>query len=195
MRRMLLPSIIAIALVFLGSLALLDWLGGSEAGDPQTPVASPPPAPSVEAPPPAPTATPAEVAAEMRAPPSLPAPAPPPEALPPSGAPPAPGYVRDETTGLQATLSSRCGAMELRLGDDLRRRGDEPEGRAVLLVEVEPQQGQLKFWSSKLQSPGQTRPSLVACVQWALNGYVLPVSRLQPGERFKVQVVIGVRAR
>ncbi|MBL0278476.1 MAG: hypothetical protein IPQ24_20805 [Anaeromyxobacter sp.] len=131
----------------------------------------------------------------MRAPPALPAPAPPPEALPPSGAPPAPGYVRDETTALQATLSSRCGAMELRLGDDLRRRGDEPEGRAVLLVEVEPQPGQLKFWSSTLQSPGQTRPSLVACVQWVLNGYVLPVSRLQPGDRFKVQVVIGVRSR
>ena len=116
----------------------------------------------------------------------------PPDPLPESGVPPVPAFVRDGTAELQRFLSHRCGAMKLRLGDDLRQGGEGMERGAVLLVEAEPQRDQLVFGPSRLQTQGLARGSLVACVQLSLRGHVLQISRLQPGERITVQVVIGV---
>ena len=191
MRRMLFFAISAIALVFLASVVLLDLMGEPEGplAHPSEPAAEP--VRTVEEPP-APALPSAAVAEQLRAPPSAPMPLPPPGALPASGAPPAPAYIRDGTWELQRYLSSRCGAMELRLGDDLRRRGDDAGHDAVLLVEAEPQRDQVVFGQSKLQTQGLTRGSLIACVQLALRGYALPISRLQPGEPVTVQVVIRV---
>ena len=192
MRRMLVFAISAIALVFLASLVVLDLMGEAD-----RPVDSPPTetafsGPSVEVRPSAPGLPAPVVAEQLRAPPAEPTPLPPPGPLPESGVPPAPAFVRDGTAELQRFLSHRCGAMRLRLGDDLRQGGDAMERGAVLLVEAEPQRDQLVFGQSRLQTQGLARGSLVACVQLSLRGYALPISRLQPGERITVQVVIGV---
>lgn len=199
MRRWLVAGITFILLVFLGSLALLDQF------DAAPDVASSPTAAGLPGSQtstqgessPAPTVLPTrpvapEVQRQLAAPPTAPAPAPAPESLPPSGAPPAPPFVRERLSELVAHVATRCGRLELRLGDELRLRGQQPEGHAVLLLDIEPQDGQAKIYGSTLQSPGSTRPALVACAQLHLKGHVFPVSHLQRGARTKVQVVLGV---
>jgi hypothetical protein len=111
--------------------------------------------------------------------------------LPPSGAPPAPAYFVESLASLQGRLVTRCGQLSLRLGDQLRRDRQQPNGHAVLLLDVEPQDDQAKIWGVTQQEPGTTRPSLVACVQLYLRGLVIPVTHLRRGERVKVQVVVG----
>ncbi len=192
MRRMLVLAISAIALVFLASLVLLDQMGEADRPVDSPPAATTSSGPSVEVPPSTPSPPAPVVAEQLRAPPTEAAPLPPPSPLPESGVPPAPAFVRDGTAELQRFLSHRCGAMKLRLGDDLRQGGGALEREAVLLVEAEPQRDQLVFGPSRLQTQGLARGSLVACVQLSLRGHVLPISRLQPGERITVQVVIGV---
>lgn len=199
MRHMILGSIVGIGLLFLGSLLVLDRLSGDEA-------AAPPAGPEANrraelAPPPAPTPSPRvstpqptpEVARQLASPPVEPTPREAPAPLPPSGAPPAPGYVREQLGALEALVTSRCGRLSLRLGDQLRREGLDPAGHAVLLLDLEPLAGEAKIWGSTLQSAGATRPALVACAQHTLRGHRLPVTHLQPGARVKVQVVVGLR--
>lgn len=203
MRRLVFIGVLAIAALFAGSLVLLDRLSPDQpperVGTPATrneasPRAAPEPALPPVAPPPQPLAPlPAEVARQLESPPTEPAPVLPPDPLPPSGAPPAPAYVRDVLPELQTMVTSRCGELVLRLGDQLRAEGAGPEGHAVLLLDVEPQEDQAKIWGSTLQSPGSTRPALVACAQHALRGHRFEVSHLLPGQRVKVQVVVGVR--
>jgi hypothetical protein len=132
------------------------------------------------------------VAAQLAAPPTAPAPAEPEAGLPPSGAPPAPAWARESLPALEARITSRCGRMTLRLGDQLRKDGRRPGGHAVLLLDVEPQDDGAKIWGSTVQSHGTTRQSLIACAQLNLRGLVLPVSYLRKGERVKVQVVLGI---
>lgn len=99
--------------------------------------------------------------------------------------------MRERLGDLVAHVTARCGRLELRLGDQLRQRRQQPDGQAVLLIDLEPQDGRAKIYGSTLQSPGSTRPSLVACAQLHLKGHVLPVPHLQRGERLKVQLVVG----
>lgn len=192
MRRMLVFAISAIALVFLASLVALDLMGEADRPVAPPPAESAAPGPNVDASLPAPSLPHSSVEEQLKAPPVEPAPLPPPSPLPESGVPAAPAFVRDGTAELQRFLSHRCGAMKLRLGDDLRQGRGALERDAVLLVEAEPQRDQLVFGPSRLQTQGLARGSLVACVQLSLRGHVLPISRLQPGERITVQVVIGV---
>jgi len=198
-RRSVLIGVLAIGAVFLGSVAILDRLDGSDPSS-ASPRASegPPgraPEPMVEASPPvvrAPTPSP-EVVRQLASPPVEPAPTPPPDPLPPSGAPPAPVYVRQAMGALEAMIVSRCGKMTLRLGDQLRREGRGPGTHAVFLLDVEPMEGEAKIWGTTLQSPGSTRPALVACAQHTLRGHLLQVPSLAPGGRIKVQVVLGMQ--
>lgn len=199
MRRWTFAAITLICLLFLGSLAALDQFdAGQEVAPPHTTgVGSesmadtrgqPSPTPAVASP----RAVSPEIQRQLDAPPTAPAPAPAPAALPPSGAPPAPPFVREKLGDLVAHVTARCGRLELRLGDELRQAGRQPEGQAVLLLDLEPQDGQAKIFGSTLQSPGSTRSSLVACAQLHLKGLVIPVSHLRRGGRTKVQVVLGV---
>ncbi|MBK9519639.1 MAG: hypothetical protein IPO09_20390 [Anaeromyxobacter sp.] len=193
-------AVAGICALFAGSVALLARLDRpdepSDPGSGLTPTAPPPAAawpPPPELPGPLERVSPQVLAAQLRSPPSLPAPAPPEEPLPPAGVPPPPRYVYEIASELEAQVSRRCGTMELRLGEALRRSGLDPEGHAVLLVEAEPQEGQLKLWRATLQAHGRTSPGQVACCQFAMNGLTVPVRRLQAGERFQVQVVVGNR--
>jgi len=197
-RRSVLIGVLAIGAVFLASVAILDRLDGSDSSS-APPLASdgPPgraPEPTAVPAPPvvkAPTPSP-EVVRQLASPPVEPAPTPPPDPLPPSGAPPAPVYVRQAMGSLEAMIVSRCGKMTLRLGDQLRKEGRGPGTHAVFLLDVEPLDGEAKIWGTTLQSPGSTRPALVACAQHTLRGHLIPVGSLQPGGRVKVQVVLGM---
>ena len=82
--------------------------------------------------------------------------------------------------------------MRLRLGDEMRKGGEQITGQAILLFDVEPAGGKVKFGQSRLQSPGNMRQSLVACAQMALRGQVVDAPGARPGERFTVQVVLGM---
>lgn len=156
----------------------------------QRPSVEPPAARTPLSPPPPPP----EVARQLAAPPAAPVPEQPADPLPPSGAPPTPAYVRENLGVLEARLTSRCGRMVLRLGDQLRKDRQEPEGHAVLLLEAEPREGAFKIRGSTIQSMGAMRQSAVACAQLHLRGLDLPVAHLQPGARFGVQVVLGLAA-
>lgn len=195
MNRPVLAAVVAILLLFLGSLLLLDQFDAGQPGPPApTRGSSEPTQVPLEPPirvPPAPPISP-EVSRQLAAPPTDPAPVPPQEALPPSGAPPAPAFVRERLDELRARITSRCGRLAFRLGDQLRRDRLGPDGHAVLLLEVEPQDEQLRVVGSTVQSFGSTRQSLVACAQLNLRGLVVPVTYLRRGERVKVQVVVGV---
>jgi len=186
-RRFVLLSLLGIAALLLGSLAFIQWLGGRDpAGPAPLPesVASPAaPRPEVVVPPPA-----SEVAPAMEK--FL---NPPPVAVPPPAAPPPTVDLARDVPALQAHVSNRCGAMQLRLGDEMRKEGQQMTGQALLLFQVEPMSGKIKLGSSTLQSPGNIRPSLVACAQWALNGQVFDAPGVMPGKRFTVQVVLGMR--
>lgn len=191
MRRFVIASLAGIALLLVGSLAFIEWISPDGSGDASTapaPAAQPPSAPS--GPRPQPVAPP---------PPSAPAPAleafvnPPPKAVPEPPTPPPPvDLARDE--GLfQSIVSRRCGSLQVRLGDEMRRKGDEMTGQAILLVDVEPLYGKVKLWQSRQQSPGNVRPGLVACAQMALKEQVVDAPGVRPGERFTVQLLVGMK--
>ena len=190
MSRFVVIALVGIALLLAGSLLFLEFLGGDERPDrPATveppPVAPPPPQPqrpAVVAPPP--EATSAELDAFLH---------PPPKAVPAPEAPPPPVDLAREAPSFEARVSSRCGTLQLRLGDEMRRKGEEMTGQALLLFPVETLQGQVKLGQGTIQAPGNVRPGLVTCAQWALSGQVFPASGVTPGEKFTVQVVLGMR--
>ena len=62
--------------------------------------------------------------------------------------------------------------MQLRLGDEMRKGGEQMTGQAILLFDVEPLLDQVKVGQSRQQSPGNMRQSLVACAQLTLKGQV-----------------------
>lgn len=199
MRRLVVPGLAAIALLFLGSLVLLDRLDDAEPGPAGKPDPGPASAPAPDpAPPPTrplePRPVPEEVKAQLASPPQDPMPVPAVGGLPPSGAPPAPAYARELLPALEARVVPRCGRVTVRLGDQLRAAHRDAGGHAVLLLDVEPLQDQARIRGSTVQSYGSTRQSLVSCAQLYLRGHVLPVSYLRPGEPVKVQVVLGPEA-
>ena len=192
MKRFVIIAVAGIALLLAGSLAFIEWLGDRRApevaGDPAPVATSPTVAPSG---PPArgPVVTPpAGVAPEVKAfvdPPTRPVPP------PPEPAPVASGGV--DGASLQAIVSQRCGQMQVRLGDAMRARGEEMKGQALLLFDAEPLDGKVRVGQGRLQSPGNVRPGLVACAQLALKGQVVEAAGIKPGERFTLQVVLGMK--
>ncbi len=185
MRRFVLLSLAGILVVFLAALAFIEWSAPPEAPPPE-----PRPSPAVEtqrrpailAPPPA--AVTSEVVESFVNPPPKAVPEPP---------SPAPAFdLSGRQADLQAVVARQCGGMTVRLGDEMRRQGDTVKGEAILLVDAEPMAGRVKLGQSRQQSPGNLRPSLVACAQMALRGKELPVAAARPGERFTVQVVLGM---
>lgn len=192
MRKSIAGALVAIAVLFGGSLLLLEAL------DDQGPAQAPPPvAAAPEAPPPVPTPAPQPAPAPKviePPPPSVQAPPVPVEPeLPP--APPRPPYaIADAVETLRAAVVERCGGLEVRDLADLRGRHEPLAGQAVLLLDVEPQQDQLYVWGATTQVAGATRPSLVACAQWAVRSKAVPARGVRPGARFKVQLAVSVKA-
>lgn len=185
MRRFVLLSLAGIALLLAGSLAVVVWMTGegpsSSAPDAPAPVVEAARPPPPIAPPPA--ATPEAVQAFEN-----PAPRPVPE--PPT---PSPVDFSKEESSLEALVSGRCGRMQVRLGDAMRKAGDSITGQAILLFDVESLGGRVRLGQSRQQSAGNMRPSLVSCAQMALRGQVVDAPGTKDGERFVLQVVVGMR--
>jgi len=186
-RRFVLLSLLGIAVLLAGSLAVVLWM--TEGG------------PATIAPEPAPAVVPEQ--AEKRAPVVAPPPEatsrdveefrnPPPKAVPAPPAPPPPVDLAREETNLQALVSGRCGSMRVRLGDEMRKGGEQVTGQAILLFDVVPERGRVTLGQSRLQSPGNMSQSLVACAQMALRGQVVEAPGARPGERFTLQIVLGM---
>lgn len=190
MQRFVLLSLLGIALLLAGSLGVILWMtdGGPDAPGPEpAPAAAsvqPERRPSVIVPPP-PRATTREVEEFKN---------PAPKAVPAPPAPPPPVDLAREAPALEAIVSGRCGRMQVRLGDEMRKDGAQITGQAILLFDVEPEGGKVKLGQSRLQSPGNMRQSLVACAQMALRGQLVNAPGAEEGERFVLQVVLGMRA-
>ncbi len=188
MRRFVLLSLLGIAILLAGSLAVVLWM--TDAG-PDLPAPEPAPAPVAARPetrPPALIAPPAVKASDVEA---FEKPVPRSVPEPPEGPPPVDMAAQERS--LEALVSGKCGQMRLRLGDEMRRAGEEITGQAVLLFDAESTEGRVKLGQSRQQSPGNMRPSLVACAQMALRGQVFDVPDAKPEGRFTVQVVLGMK--
>ncbi len=184
---MMAVAVLGIGVLFGGSLLLLQFMDQSEQAHPAAPAPTPasdtatapppPPAPKVIEPPPATAVAPA-VAVDPELPP----------------APPGPTYdISDTNEALRRLVVERCGGLEVRFADELRREQEPLSGQAVLLLDVEPQQDQLYVWSASTQAAGATRPALVACAQWAVKAKAVAARGVRPGPRFKVQLVVGMK--
>ena len=187
MQRFVLLSLLGISILLAGSLAIVVW---TTEGGPGSIAPEPPPeaAPMQPAKRPAVIAPPLQgKASEVEAFEN-----PPPKAVPEPEAPPPPFDLAKVGPALQALVSNRCGAMQLRLGDEMRKGGEQMTGQAVLLFDVEPLHDQVKVGQSRQQSPGNMRQSLVACAQITLKGQVFPAPGARPGKPFTVQVVLGM---
>ena len=189
MKRFALLSLAGLALLLGGSLAVILWMtdGGPDlpAPEPAPPaaVAQPEKRAPVVAPPPTASATAVEDFEK-----------PAPKAVPEPPAPPPPVDLAQGEKTLEALVSSKCGAMQLRLGDEMRKGGEQMTGQAILLFDAESfQDGKVKLGQSRLQSPGNMRQSLVACAQMALRGQVIDAPGAKPDERFTLQLVLGMR--
>jgi hypothetical protein len=188
-RRFVLLSLLGIAILLAGSLAIVLWMteAGPDLPAPEpAPVAAPAPPPErrpavVVPPPPQVTASDIENF-EKPVPRSVPE--------PPEG--PAPVDMAAEERSLEALVSGKCGRMHVRLGEEMRKAGQEIAGHAVLLLDAEVQDGKVKLGQSRQQSPGNLRPSLVACAQMALRGQVFEVPGSTEGQHFTLQVVLGM---
>jgi hypothetical protein len=112
--------------------------------------------------------------------------------VPPPEAPPPPVDLARDAPSFEARVSSRCGTLQLRLGDEMRKKGEEMTGQALLLFPVETLPGQVKLGQGTIQAPGNMRPGLVTCAQWALSGQVFPAPGVKPGETFTIQLVLGM---
>lgn len=185
MRRFVLLSLLGIALLLAGSLAVIVWMtdGGpaSPTPDAPAPVVEPARPPPVLAPPPAATA---EVVQAFENPAPQPVPEPP---------TPSPVDLSREESSLESVVSGRCGRMQVRLGDAMRKAGDSITGQAILLFDVESLGGRVRLGQSRQQAAGNMRPSLVACAQMALRGQVVDAPGMKDGERFVLQVVVGMK--
>ena len=185
MRRFVLLALAGIAILLAGSLGVIVWMTGegppSSAPEAPAPVVEPARPPPVLPPPPAATA---EVVQAFENPAPKPVPEPP---------TPSPVDLSREESSLEGVVSARCGRMQVRLGDAMRKGGDQITGQAILLFDVESLGGRVRLGQSRQQAPGNMRPSLVACAQMALRGQVIDAPGMKDGERFVLQVVVGMK--
>ena len=189
MQRFVLLSLLGIAVLLGGSLAVILWM--TDPG-PALPSPESAPAPAVAPPerrPPVVVAPLPEVKASDVEAFEKPVPRSVPE--PPAGPPPV--NMEEQERTLESLVSSRCGRMQVRLGDEMRKADEQITGQAVLLFDAETTAGRVKLGQSRQQSPGNMRPSLVACAQMALRGQVFDVPGAKPDQRFTVQVVLGMK--
>jgi hypothetical protein len=192
MRRLILLAIVAIAVLFGGSVALIAMVTGDRPAEP----ARANPAPELPAAAPAPVLV---APAPAPAPFVLPAPAAPPVVSPEPEPPPPPPVVREgvrpeldlarSVPALQQRITGRCGRMQVRSAPSMPAE-DAPE--TVLLLELAPAGKQLTVANSWVRSPGETRPALVACAQWALRGVTIDAPPPRAGGSYRVPVILSI---
>lgn len=198
-----------VALGLLASLAIWRCGGrevpsapGSAAGTapaaPPPPAAAPPPAPAIALPPasaaaPAAGAAPPEAGTAWRDP----------SRLPPKVPEGAAWSEVPLTTRLSAlgALAPRANELVQRARDDMDHCFDEPgalnpappagaRGPAVLTLHLEARPERLEVVDAPLDRPGTSSDSLVACCQAVLRGASVPVPGLEPGLRYRYQLVL-----
>ena len=181
MRRVIASSLAGIVLLFGGCMALIAWLTSPTATELQATFAQPVASAS------------GAVAAAPRLG-SSPEPASQSqETLPPGNAAAPPLDLRGSVPALEAGITKRCGGLQLQAAQDPTDPARGAQGRTVLLLELQPLGGQLRIADSAVQVPGNTRPALVACAQWALRGLVLPAPSDEPGGTIRVPVLLSMR--
>jgi hypothetical protein len=100
----------------------------------------------------------------------------------------APLEVDESSTILRAQISRRCGALSVRYA---RETGGADRDAALLSLELEPLDEEVRVTNSSVMTPGRTRPALVACAQWAMRGVVLPAPGVEPGKPVSAFVAVG----
>jgi hypothetical protein len=195
MWRSIVIGLAAIAALFLGAVLLLERLSA----EPATTAARPPRI--AEQAPPSPEAPPHEPGL---APPSagLPAPqaAPPPAAVAPAPRPPpAANHAVDLLTSLnyvRGRILECAGVTPPEASEQGRRAGMAgqrrlpPRGKAVLALDLEPQDGQMLVREARLVSRDGPNEDLGRCAVEQLQGQVLEATRTVPGASVKMQFVV-----
>lgn len=189
-----------IAVLFGGAVLVVDRLF-SEADAPRPARASSPAPPGAAAP----------VEPDLRLPPQAPL-APPPAPAPGAAAPPpvAPGPPapapagRDLLTSLDAARARilECGGVDLgepEQGGRAQRaalRQEAARPRTVLLLDLEPQEGQMAVRALEVVSQGgHDGEDLVRCARQELEGRLLEAANAHPGRRLKMQFVVDRQRR
>lgn len=186
MSRILLSSLLAIALLFLGSVAILyRFGGGSRRPSPQATSSAPAPAvtgaetsgsasPAAERAPQrrAPEAAPVRVAATQ-------------EVMPPTRRHGLVSFRRELKTGL-ADLERRIASCATK-DEDLQRRGSPAREAVSFLLEVETVAGGLRIAGARPDSTGTASDAEVACARSFLLHHVIPAPSAEPGRRWQLR--------
>jgi hypothetical protein len=187
MSRWVVAGVVAVLLLFGGSLAVIDWLDRDaprtrvRAAVPEAVEPVPPPSPATDLPPlrlPAapPAAPPVQAPAVAAVEPVVEEDAP--------EAAPATATVADVASSLavlQQRIRSRCGTIQF-------AEGSEPVG---YLLDIQPMEGQVRIANATVTtaSTGVT-PSQQICIRRALLYQVLPAPGATPGRTFQARFVL-----
>jgi hypothetical protein len=183
--RVFLAGVVAIALLFLGSVAFLSWSVRYSSA----PALQPAPVRSAAAPAPLTLAGdggPGEKTAATNAPPAE---VPPPGArrakdlMPPPRRHALVSFRREIIAGF-AELERRVAACEPR-GVQPRTRGGLSE--ASFLLSVESVAGGVRILEAQPESRGSASDAEVACARAALRGHLIPASSAEPGRQWQLR--------
>jgi len=174
-RRTVILALAGIALIFGSSLMLIDRLTSADT-TPRPIIRSEPIETENREPPPAPLAA-APLLPPVDAAPA-PAPAPGPVELTPAVSSRLAASASQVDLGgrlesLRARVAARCGSLGLREAEDAANPAQGLEGEAVLLLNLHAEGGKARVTGSKILSQGTMRPTLTACVQYALRNQEL----------------------
>jgi hypothetical protein len=200
---MFLAGLLAIALLFAGSLALIAWATRDGPAAPSAaPVIGGRPAILAAAPEPASAPSPTTAPAATDAvPASVSAPAggaaAPPRAAPlaraPSAVAPARrralGSFRREIIAGFAVLQQQVARCEP--SDAAAVPGGSRWGDASFLLDLEGVAGGMRIVAAQLDSPGEASVAALSCVRTALTGQILRVPSAEPGRRWQMPFVPG----
>ena len=206
MRRLVIFALAGIALLLVGAVALISLLGDGapppgEVQPAPAPVAGTGgdiqlrPLPNLPPPPDTPGGTPVAPAIEYG-----PAPARPPpgswEAVAPVARPgalgPLGGAITQGLTELKPALDEcfTTTSQARYSGQKITQVKDEvvadDNGTATLMLQVEGLEGSVRIVDAPVEMRGTASDGLIACVQQALRGHVIPAAAARPGTRYRI---------
>lgn len=180
MSRVFVAGLIAIALLFLGSVAFLSWTGRSSG-----PPAAPPAPPRDEAG--SRAAGPVGGATAVAPAPAAESPRPvarsPQDLMPPSRRKALVSFRREIIAGL-SELQARVARCAPAAG---RSRPAEGLSRMSFMLSVESVQGGIRILEAQPESPATASEAEMACARKALRGHVIPASSAEPGRRWQLR--------
>ena len=62
----------------------------------------------------------------------------------------------------------------------------EDNGAATLMLQIEAREGVLRIVDAPVEMRGTASDGLIACVQQALRGQVIPAAAARPGTRYRI---------